>query len=130
MTCAIDLVTEIRLPGPERIWYVAECFRAGMSLEEVFDICAIDPWFLVQIEELVNIERELSGQGLEALDGERLRFLKRKGFADRRIAELVDSSEAEIRRPASRCRHPPGVQTGRYLCRRVCYQYRLHVLHL
>ncbi|MEW8264516.1 MAG: carbamoyl-phosphate synthase large subunit [Candidatus Thiodiazotropha sp.] len=92
------LVREIRLPGPERLWYVAECFRFGMTLEEIFEICAIDPWFLVQIEELVNIERELSGQGLEALDGERLRFLKRKGFADRRIAELVDSSEAEIRK--------------------------------
>ncbi|MEW8300724.1 MAG: carbamoyl-phosphate synthase large subunit [Candidatus Thiodiazotropha sp.] len=92
------LVREIRLPGPERLWYVAECFRFGMTLEEIFEICAIDPWFLVQIEELVNIERELSGQGLEALDGERLRFLKRKGFADRRIAELVDSSEEEIRK--------------------------------
>ncbi|WP_316365710.1 carbamoyl-phosphate synthase large subunit [Candidatus Thiodiazotropha sp. CDECU1] len=100
------LVREIRLPGPERLWYVAECFRFGMSLEEIFDICAIDPWFLVQIEELVNIERELSGQGLEALDGERLRFLKRKGFADRRIAELVDSSEAEIRR----LRHDAGIR--------------------
>ncbi|MEW8027161.1 MAG: carbamoyl-phosphate synthase large subunit, partial [Candidatus Thiodiazotropha sp.] len=100
------LVREIRLPGPERLWYVAECFRFGMSLEEIFEICAIDPWFLVQIEELVNIERELSGQGLEALDGERLRFLKRKGFADRRIAELVDSNEAEIRQR----RHDTGVR--------------------
>ncbi|MEW8692540.1 MAG: carbamoyl-phosphate synthase large subunit [Candidatus Thiodiazotropha endolucinida] len=100
------LVREIRLPGPERLWYVAECFRFGMSLEEIFEICAIDPWFLVQIEELVNIERELSGQGLEALDGERLRFLKRKGFADRRIAELVDSSEAEIRQR----RHDAGIR--------------------
>jgi carbamoyl-phosphate synthase large subunit len=100
------LVREIRLPGPERLWYVAECFRFGMTLEEIFEICAIDPWFLVQIEELVNIERELSGQGLEALDGERLRFLKRKGFADRRIAELVDSSEAEIRR----LRHNAGIR--------------------
>ncbi|MEW8508818.1 MAG: carbamoyl-phosphate synthase large subunit [Candidatus Thiodiazotropha sp.] len=100
------LVREIRLPGPERLWYVAECFRFGMTLEEVFEICAIDPWFLVQIEELVNIEREISGQGLEALDGERLRFLKRKGFADRRIAELVDSSEAEIRR----LRHDAGIR--------------------
>jgi carbamoyl-phosphate synthase large subunit len=100
------LVREIRLPGPERLWYVAECFRFGMTLEEVFEICAIDPWFLVQIEELVNIERELSGQGLEALDGERLRFLKRKGFADRRIAELVDSSEAEIRQR----RHEAGIR--------------------
>jgi carbamoyl-phosphate synthase large subunit len=100
------LVREIRLPGPERLWYVAECFRFGMTLEEIFEICAIDPWFLVQIEELVNIERELSGQGLEALDGERLRFLKRKGFADRRIAELVDSSEAEIRQR----RHDAGIR--------------------
>ncbi|MES9991030.1 MAG: carbamoyl-phosphate synthase large subunit [Candidatus Thiodiazotropha sp.] len=100
------LVREIRLPGPERLWYVAECFRFGMTLEEVFEICAIDPWFLVQIEELVNIERELSGQGLEALDGERLRYLKRKGFADRRIAELVDSSEAEIRK----LRHDAGIR--------------------
>ncbi|MES9924127.1 MAG: carbamoyl-phosphate synthase large subunit [Candidatus Thiodiazotropha endolucinida] len=100
------LVREIRLPGPERLWYVAECFRFGMSLEEIFEICAIDPWFLVQIEELVNIERELSGQGLEALDGERLRFLKRKGFADRRIAELVDSNEAEIRKR----RHDAGIR--------------------
>ncbi|MEW8212276.1 MAG: carbamoyl-phosphate synthase large subunit, partial [Candidatus Thiodiazotropha taylori] len=49
------LVREIRLPGPARLWYVAECFRYGMSLEEIFDICAIDPWFLIQIEELVNI---------------------------------------------------------------------------
>ncbi|MES9839579.1 MAG: carbamoyl-phosphate synthase large subunit [Candidatus Thiodiazotropha endolucinida] len=100
------LVREIRLPGPERLWYVAECFRFGMSLEEIFEICAIDPWFLVQIEELVNIERELSGQGLEALNGERLRFLKRKGFADRRIAELVDSNEAEIRQR----RHDAGIR--------------------
>jgi carbamoyl-phosphate synthase large subunit len=100
------LVREIRLPGPERLWYVAECFRFGMTLEEVFEICAIDPWFLVQIEELVNIERELSGQGLEALDGQRLRYLKRKGFADRRIAELVDSSEAEIRQR----RHEAGIR--------------------
>lgn len=91
------LVREIRLPGPERIWYVAECFRFGMSLEEIHEICSIDPWFLVQIEELVNIEREISGQGLEGLDSQRLRFLKRKGFADRRIAELVDADEAKVR---------------------------------
>ncbi|MES9931166.1 MAG: carbamoyl-phosphate synthase large subunit, partial [Candidatus Thiodiazotropha sp. 6PDIVS] len=100
------LVREIRLPGPARLWYVAECFRFGMSLEEIFDICAIDPWFLVQIEELINIEREISGQGVEGLDGSRLRFLKRKGFADRRIAELVDASESEIRQ----LRHDAGIR--------------------
>jgi carbamoyl-phosphate synthase large subunit len=92
------LVREIRLPGPERLWYVAECFRFGMTLDEVHEICAIDPWFLVQIEELVNIEREIAGQGLEGLEADRLRYLKRKGFSDRRIADLVQSNEAEIRR--------------------------------
>ncbi|MGD8933088.1 MAG: carbamoyl-phosphate synthase large subunit, partial [Chromatiales bacterium] len=91
------VIQEIRLPGPERIWYVAEAFRLGMSLDEVHDHCMIDPWFLVQIEELVNIEREIAGQGIEALDGVRLRDLKRKGFADRRIANLVGVKEAEIR---------------------------------
>ncbi|MCG7983728.1 MAG: carbamoyl-phosphate synthase large subunit, partial [Candidatus Thiodiazotropha lotti] len=100
------LVREIRLPGPARLWYVAECFRYGMSLEEIFDICAIDPWFLIQIEELINIEREISGQGLEGLNEQRLRFLKRKGFADRRIAELVDASETEIRQR----RHQAGIR--------------------
>ncbi|MEN8180024.1 MAG: carbamoyl-phosphate synthase large subunit [Pseudomonadota bacterium] len=100
------LTREIRLPGPERLWYVAEAFRMGMDLDEVFDLSKIDPWFLVQIEELVNIEREVAGQGLEALDGERLRYLKRKGFADRRLATLVESSEAEIRQR----RHAAGVR--------------------
>ncbi|MET0064793.1 MAG: carbamoyl-phosphate synthase large subunit [Candidatus Thiodiazotropha sp.] len=100
------LVREIRLPGPQRLWYVAECFRFGMTLEEIHEICAIDPWFLIQLEELVNLEREMSGQGLEALDAARLRYLKRKGFADRRIAELVDSSEAEIRQR----RHDAGIR--------------------
>jgi carbamoyl-phosphate synthase large subunit len=91
------VIQEIRLPGPERLWYVAEAFRLGMSLEEVHDHCMIDPWFLVQLEELVNIEREIAGQGADALDGQRLRYLKRKGFADRRIANLVGAREAEIR---------------------------------
>jgi carbamoyl-phosphate synthase large subunit len=92
------VIQEIRLPGPSRLWYLAEAFRLGMSGEEVHEHCRIDPWFLVQIEELVNIEREIAGQGIEALDGERLRHLKRKGFADRRIANLVGAREAEIRR--------------------------------
>jgi carbamoyl-phosphate synthase large subunit len=100
------LAREIRLPGPERLWYVAECFRFGMTLDEVHEICAIDPWFLVQIEELVNIEREMAGQGLEGLNPERLRLLKRKGFSDRRIASLVESKELEIRR----LRHEAGIR--------------------
>ncbi|HIP52715.1 MAG TPA: carbamoyl-phosphate synthase large subunit, partial [Chromatiales bacterium] len=88
---------EIRQPGPERLWYVGDAFRAGMTLEEVFDITRIDRWFLVQIEELVRLEAEIQAQGLEALDADRLRDLKRKGFADRRLALLTGAAEHEIR---------------------------------
>jgi carbamoyl-phosphate synthase large subunit len=100
------VIQEIRLPGPERLWYVAEAFRLGMSLDEVHAHCMIDPWFLMQIEELINLEREVAGQGLEALDNGRLRYLKRKGFADHRLAELVACSEQEIRR----LRHSLGIR--------------------
>ncbi len=88
---------EIRQPGPERLWYLGDAFRAGMTLEEVFDITRIDRWFLIQIEELVRLEAEVRARGLEALDAARMRFLKRKGFADRRLALLTGADEHEIR---------------------------------
>ncbi|MBA1330601.1 carbamoyl phosphate synthase large subunit, partial [Candidatus Endoriftia persephone str. Guaymas] len=100
------LVREMRLPGPERIWYLADAFRLGMDLDEVHEHSRVDPWFLVQIEELVNLEREVAGQGIEALDADRLRYLKRKGFADKRLAMLTGSSESEIRER----RHQAGVR--------------------
>ncbi len=88
---------EIRQAGAERLWYLADAFRFGMTLEEAFEATAIDPWFLVQIEELVKIEAEIRAGGLAALDEARLRYLKRKGFSDIRIATLVAVSEKEIR---------------------------------
>ncbi|MBL3599185.1 MAG: carbamoyl-phosphate synthase large subunit [gamma proteobacterium endosymbiont of Lamellibrachia anaximandri] len=91
------LIREMSLPGPERLWYVADAFRWGMSLEEVHEHSRIDPWFLVQIEELVTLEGQVKAQGLEALDEHRLRYLKRKGFADRRLATLTGATEAEVR---------------------------------
>ncbi len=91
------VLREMRQPGAERLWYVADAFRMGMTLDEVHEATAIDPWFLVQIEELVRIEEEIAEQGLEALDAERLRYLKRKGFADRRIGNLIGASEAAVR---------------------------------
>ncbi len=91
------LIREMSLPGPERLWYVADAFRWGMSLEEVHEHSRIDPWFLVQIEELVTIEGQVKAQGLEVLDEQRLRYLKRKGFADRRLATLTGATEAEVR---------------------------------
>ena len=85
--------TELRLPGAKRIWYVADAFRSGYSLEQVFQQTAIDPWFLVQIEDLVRIEGSLGGRQLEDLDAVEMRALKRKGFADRRLAELLGCEE-------------------------------------
>ncbi len=88
---------ELREAGAERIFYVADAFRYGMSLDEVFDVTKIDPWFLVQIEELVTLEDEVRDSGLAALDADRLRYLKRKGFSDARMATLVGVKDAEMR---------------------------------
>ena len=88
---------ELREPGAERIWYLADAFRSGMSRQEVFDVTKIDPWFLVQIEELVQIEAEVRKAGVQALDADRLRVLKRKGFSDERLAKLTAVSQHEIR---------------------------------
>ena len=85
--------TELRLPGARRIWYVADAFRSGYSRDDVFRHTAIDPWFLVQIEELVQIENSLAGRKLESLDGVEIRALKRKGFSDRRLADLLGCDE-------------------------------------
>ena len=92
------LTTEMKIPGPFRLWYVADAFRFGMSVEEIHNICAIDPWFLVQIEELVQLEQQTKQQGVDALTKERLFYLKRKGFSDRRLAKLIDSDEHAIRK--------------------------------
>ncbi|HMB43563.1 MAG TPA: carbamoyl-phosphate synthase large subunit, partial [Luteimonas sp.] len=88
---------ELKEPGPERLFQVAEAFRAGLSVEDVFNLSFIDHWFLDQIEELVAMEKEVEVAGLNALDGKRLRQLKRKGFSDVRIAQLTDTDESAIR---------------------------------
>ncbi|MGB5452891.1 MAG: carbamoyl-phosphate synthase large subunit [Sedimenticolaceae bacterium] len=91
------VVSEIRQPSAERLWYVADAFRVGMSMEEVFEHTRIDPWFLVQIEDLVREEELVRQQGLAALDSDRMRQLKRKGFADKRLADLLGRRETELR---------------------------------
>ncbi|MGA9855868.1 MAG: carbamoyl-phosphate synthase large subunit [Gammaproteobacteria bacterium] len=94
---------ELRAPGPIRLWYVADAFRAGLSLEEVASHTRIDPWFLAQIEDLVKEERVITAGGLQALDAGRLRALKRKGFSDSRMASLLGCKESQIR--SLRLRH-------------------------
>jgi len=88
---------EIGNPGPERIWYVADAFRIGMSLDEVFSFTKIDPWFLVQIEALVADEAALKGRTLGDISADELRNLKRNGFADRRLAALLGSDKHAVR---------------------------------
>jgi len=91
------VLREIRQAGPERLWYLGDAFRLGMTLEEAFENTKIDPWFLAQIEDLIQTEVEVREQGLDALGGERLRQLKRKGFSDRRLAHLVHVPERRLR---------------------------------
>jgi carbamoyl-phosphate synthase large subunit len=83
--------------GPERIWYVADAFRCGMSVIEVHELTSIDPWFLAQIEDLVRQEQALKGEKLDALSADELRVLKRSGFSDARLAKLLNSDEAVLR---------------------------------
>ena len=88
---------ELRVPRGERLLYVADGFRHGMSLEDVYQSSHIDPWFLSQIQDLVNEENKTKQAGLSALDADRLFALKRKGFSDSRIAELTGTKEKVIR---------------------------------
>jgi carbamoyl-phosphate synthase large subunit len=92
-----EIVREIGEPGPERIWFVADAFRMGLSVAEVFAETAIDPWFLAQIQEIVFIEQRLADRALASLTAEELRFLKRKGFSDRRLAGLLSAKPADVR---------------------------------
>ena len=84
-------------PGPERIRYVADAFRAGWSIERVHEQSSIDPWFLVQIEDLLKEEKAIAAAGLDALNAQRLFQLKRKGFSDRRMAKLLNVHENTVR---------------------------------
>ena len=101
-----EIVQEIGEPGPERILFLADAFRIGMSLEEVFDETAVDPWFLAQIEQLIKIEQSLKGRALASLSKDELRFLKQKGFSDKRIAKLLGTNQHEVRRS----RHAQGIR--------------------
>ncbi len=88
---------EMRHPGPDRLLYVADAFRSGMTLEDVHEASKIDPWFLAQVEDLVITEKSLSTKTLSTLKEGELYKLKRKGFSDIRLAKLLDTSESEVR---------------------------------
>jgi carbamoyl-phosphate synthase large subunit len=92
------LIKELRIPRPERLWHVADGLRAGLDVAELFELTAIDPWFLSQLAELVELEGQVRAQGLPALDHDRMLALKRKGFSDARLAALLEMSEEALRK--------------------------------
>ncbi|WP_018912131.1 carbamoyl-phosphate synthase large subunit [Thiomonas sp. FB-6] len=92
------LERELGEPGPERIWYLGDAFAQGFSLEDVHQLTRIDPWFLAQIKDIVDVELQLEHKRLEDLDAATLRWLKRKGFSDRRMAYLMHSTESAVRK--------------------------------
>lgn len=96
----LDLATLrglLREPTPDRLWYIADAFRRGLSLDEIYQECHVDPWFLRQVESLIQFEQALADVSLEALDEKIFRELKQVGFSDRYLGHLLASTEAEVR---------------------------------
>lgn len=87
------LLHELESAGAHRIWYLGDAFRIGMTVEEVFDYTKIDPWFLSQIKEIIDIEQSLSGRTLKSIDADEMHDLKARGFSDARLATLLKTTE-------------------------------------
>ncbi|MHA7879838.1 MAG: carbamoyl-phosphate synthase large subunit [Saccharospirillum sp.] len=92
------IVRELKEPGSDRIWYVGDAFRAGFSVDEIYRLTGIDPWYLVQIEDLIREEHTVAGLNLSDFDEALMRRLKRKGFSDERLASLLGIAEHELRK--------------------------------
>ena len=93
-----NLRHELRIPGSSRLLYMADALRHGYSYEDVAELTGIDPWFVIQVADLVNTETEIRADGLDALDAARMRSIKRKGFSDARLAAILDIDEAAVRK--------------------------------
>ncbi|MDF2181196.1 carbamoyl-phosphate synthase large subunit [Neptuniibacter sp. CAU 1671] len=93
-----DIIREMKQPGAERIWYLGDAFRMGMSVEELYELSGIDPWFLVQVEDLIKEEQRVSEMALSDMDRDTVFKLKRKGFSDARLATLLGVTEKQFRK--------------------------------
>ena len=91
------LKLELSTPGEKRLWYIADAFRRGWSMEEIFVSCKVDRWFLHQIKEIIDLEKQIEEIGLSQIDKNFMLQLKKKGFADARIANLLNMSEEDVR---------------------------------
>jgi carbamoyl-phosphate synthase large subunit len=101
-----DIIRELKQPGGERIWYIGDALRLGMSVDEIYALSGVDPWFLVQLEDLIKDEARVSNMALSDLDKDKIYRLKRKGFSDARLAKLLGVSEKQFRKQ----RHSLGVR--------------------
>ena len=95
--CQEEILYQLTFPGPKRLFYVCDAIRAGWSLEKIYELTKIDYWFLDQLEEILNIESSLRDTKLSDLDHEAIYSLKKKGFTDSRIAELINIKESDFR---------------------------------
>jgi len=100
------LTQELNVPGAERLWFIGDAFRAGMTVDDVFRNTHVDPWYLVQIEDLIHEESALKSAGKANIDRDTLFRLKRKGFSDGRLAKLLGLSEVSLRK----LRHELGIR--------------------
>ena len=91
------LKLELSTPGESRLWFIADAFRRGWSMQEIFDSCQVDKWFLHQIREIVNEEKIISESNLSAIDKTTMKSYKKKGFSDARMADLLNIKEQEVR---------------------------------
>ncbi|UPT14520.1 carbamoyl-phosphate synthase large subunit [Buchnera aphidicola] len=95
--CLIKIRHELKEAGSDRLWYIGDAFRLGMSINDVFELTSIDPWFLMQIQEIILLEEKIKQNGFIGLNYKFLYFIKRKGFSDLRIAMLLNKKERDIR---------------------------------
>ncbi|MGM8900118.1 carbamoyl phosphate synthase preATP-grasp domain-containing protein, partial [Psychrobacter sp. 1Y4] len=93
-----EIINRLTIPTPDRIYYIADAFRVGMSVDEVFNFTKIDPWFLVQIEDIVKTEATVKSLGFGGLNEKNLRSFKRKGLSDLRLAKLLGISQKQLRK--------------------------------
>ena len=92
-----EIIKELREPGPKRVWFVGDAFRQGLSIDEVFQHSKIDPWFLTQIKDLIDLEALFKGKKIDLIPKDEIFTLKSKGFSDSRIAFILGSEESLIR---------------------------------
>jgi len=89
---------ELKNPGAERLWYLADAFRAGLMLDEIYQLSGVDPWFLAEFEDLLLTEKDIENTQLQTIDRATLFTWKQKGFSDHRIATLLKDSESNVRK--------------------------------